>query len=89
MVRVYHPISYTWETQALINSIIHEYEDPDEQDINFNPFEWHDPWELHIINTPPEITSSSQEFSDDQYFTSESESISPEPWEWWTEQLFC
>lgn len=92
MVRVYHPTSYTWEAHAIINSVIHEYENPDEQDVNYNPFEWHDPWNLRIIYTPPEITSDSdttQELSEEQYFTSESESISPEPWEWWSEQLFC
>lgn len=92
MVRVHHPTSYTWETQAVINSIIREYENPDDLDVEFDPFEYHNPWEMHIIHTPSEVTpdsDTSQELSDEQYFTAESDSISPEPWEWWSEQLFC
>lgn len=87
MVRVHHPTSYTWETQAVINSIIREYEDPDDLDTDFDPFEYHNPWEMHIIHTPSEMTP--EESSEDQYFESISDSMSPEPWEWWSEQLFC
>lgn len=87
MVRVQRPISYTWEAQAVINSIIREYEDPDDLDVEFDPFEYHDPWEMHIIHTPPEVTP--EESPEEQYFESISEPMSPEPWEWWSEQLFC
>lgn len=90
MTHIYHPTSYTWETQAIINNVIREYENPDNQEIEFDPFEYHDPWNMHIIYTPTKIDSDiSQELSDEQYFITESEPLCSEPWEWWSEQLFC
>ena len=92
MVKIYYPESMTWETQAIINSVIHEYEEPD-QEMEYNPFEWYDPWSMHIIHSPSEESQQQQDVtpsSEEEYFDVPSpDSFSPEPWNWWSEQLFC
>lgn len=54
MCEIAQPEGISWETQAIIQNIINEYEDPNTYDQDFDPFKITNPYQLQIIHETPE-----------------------------------
>lgn len=53
MCEIAQPEGISWETQAIIQNIINEYEDPNTYDQDFDPFKITNPYQLQIIHETP------------------------------------